>query len=125
MAVLMQHMSLRESWDPGVLVEHVSSRLRRLRGVQLGVMKRPKLRQAPATQSLRRRVRVQDHARLDVRQEYGVAHCIQDSPMSDHAILLNGVSGVLRTGSVPLQPIIPRPENLRSLSLFNADLVPR
>ena len=36
---LMQDMSLREPWGPGVLVERVSSTLHRFRGMELGVMK--------------------------------------------------------------------------------------
>ncbi len=91
MPVLVQDRALRQTRNLCILLKAASSRLRHLRGMQLGTMKRPQLREASATQSFCRGVRVHDHARVHVRQEYGVTYGVHDSSMLDHRILLSAL----------------------------------
>jgi hypothetical protein len=55
--------------------------------MQLRVMKQTQLREASTTQSFSRRVCVQNHASVGVRNEYCVADCVRDSWMLDHQFL--------------------------------------
>jgi hypothetical protein len=56
-----------------VSCETASSQLHLLRRMQLGVVKQPKLGEAPAAQSFSSGIRVYDHPSLGVREKYGVA----------------------------------------------------
>src|SRR5204863_652075 len=89
MAVLVQYGSVDRSgifWStqkPGLITLHV------FRSKQLGVMKGQKFREAPAAESYRRRVRVDDHPRRDLRNQRRVAHPFQCSKIPNHQNVLS------------------------------------